>query len=45
MREQRVAVGFGLGDRGRRERPAAAAAVVDDEGLTDLLRHLVVDGA
>jgi hypothetical protein len=42
----------GLGDGGGRERAASAAAIVDDEGLADLLRHLIehrvadeIDGA
>lgn len=43
--EQRIAIGIGLGDRGRSQCSSPAAAVVDDEGLSDLLRHLVEDRA
>jgi hypothetical protein len=39
--EQRIAVGIGLGHRRGGERASAAAAVVDEEGLADLLRDLV----
>ena len=41
--EQRIAVRVGLGDRGRSQCSSPAAAIVDDEGLSDLLRHLVED--
>jgi hypothetical protein len=45
VREQRITVGIGLGDCGGSQRSAPAAAVVDDEGLSDLLRHLIEDRA
>jgi hypothetical protein len=36
-----VTVGIGLGGRGGADRAAGAGAVLDHEGLADLLRHLI----
>ena len=36
-----VAVRIGLGGRGGSDRPSGASAVLDHEGLADLLRHLI----
>ena len=41
--QQRVAVGFGLRDRAGSDGAAGAGAVVDDDGLTELLADVLAD--
>src|SRR5262245_12993979 len=41
MQQNGVAVGIGLGDHGRTDRPAAAWLVLDDEWVPDLSRDLI----
>jgi hypothetical protein len=45
LHHQRVAVGRGVGEQRGGDRPAGAAAVLDQEGLLQVARHLLGEQA